>query len=62
MSFTMIYGLKMNKELPSEKYEAIVLGVAHNEFLTMNFEILKKDNAVVYDVKGILNNCTDGRL
>jgi UDP-N-acetyl-D-galactosamine dehydrogenase len=56
------YGLKMNKELPSEKYEAIVLGVAHNEFLTMNFEILKKDNAVVYDVKGILNNCTDGRL
>jgi UDP-N-acetyl-D-galactosamine dehydrogenase len=56
------YGLNMNKELPSEKYEAIVLGVAHNEFLTMNFEILKKDNAVVYDVKGILNNCSDGRL
>jgi UDP-N-acetyl-D-galactosamine dehydrogenase len=56
------YGLNMNKELPSEKYEAIVLGVAHNEFLTMNFEILKKDNAVVYDVKGILNNCIDGRL
>jgi len=56
------YGLNMDKELTSEKYEAIVLGVAHNEFLTMNFEILKKDNAVVYDVKGILNNCTDGRL
>ncbi|UGS20607.1 nucleotide sugar dehydrogenase [Flavobacterium cyclinae] len=56
------YQLNMNKVLPSEKYEAIVLGVAHNEFLKMNFESLKKVNAVVYDVKGILNNCSDGRL
>lgn len=56
------YGLNMNKELTSEKYEAIVLGVAHDEFLKMNFEKLKKDNAVVYDVKGILNNCSDGKL
>jgi UDP-N-acetyl-D-galactosamine dehydrogenase len=56
------YGLNMNKELPSEKYEAIVLGVAHNEFLKMNFENLKKDTAIIYDVKGILNNCSDGRL
>lgn len=56
------YGLNMNKELTSEKYEAIVLGVAHNEFLKMNFENLKKDTAIIYDVKGILNNCSDGRL
>ena len=56
------YGLNMNKELPSEKYEAIVLGVAHNEFLKMNFENLKKDTAIIHDVKGILNNCSDGRL
>ena len=56
------YGLNMDKELTSEKYEAIVLGVAHNEFLKMNFENLKKDNAIIYDVKGILNNCSDGRL
>lgn len=56
------YGLNMNKKIPSEKYEAIVLGVAHNEFLKMNFEKLKRDNAVVYDVKGILDNSSDGRL
>jgi UDP-N-acetyl-D-galactosamine dehydrogenase len=48
--------------LTSEKYEAIVLGVAHNEFLKMNFGNLKKDTAIIYDVKGILNNCSDGRL
>ena len=35
-------------------YDAVVLGVAHNEFLSMDFNALKKDACVVYDVKGIL--------
>lgn len=43
-------------------YDAIVLGVAHNEFLDMNLDALKKDVSVVYDVKGILGSGVDAKL
>ncbi|RKW63410.1 MAG: nucleotide sugar dehydrogenase, partial [Riemerella sp.] len=39
-----------------DKYEAVVLGVAHKEFLDLDIENLKKENAVVYDVKGFLKD------
>lgn len=45
----------------SQKYDAIVLGVAHQEFLKLDLEALKKENAVVYDVKGVLEE-VDGSL
>ena len=54
------YGLESNKEIPAEKFDAIILGVAHTEFLELDLDALKKEQAVVYDVKGILNesdNC-----
>ncbi len=38
------------------KFDAIVLGVAHDEFTQMDLEPLKKELALVYDVKGFLNN------
>jgi len=44
------------------RYDAIVLGVAHNEFLDLDLDDLKKDNAVVYDVKGIIVGKADSRL
>ena len=37
-------------------YDAIVLGVAHTEFLNLDLSLNLKGNAVVYDVKGILEN------
>lgn len=43
------------------KYDAIVLGVAHSEFLHLDLNLYLKDNAVIYDVKGILQNA-DARL
>lgn len=47
----------------SEKYDAIILGVAHKEFLTLDIKSLLKDTSVVYDVKGILDrDIIDGRL
>lgn len=59
-------------ELSDKKYEefngqfdAVILGVAHNEFKNRNIRELLKDNTigVVYDVKGILNReMIDGRL
>lgn len=45
-----------------KKYDAIVLTVAHDEFLTIDLSSLKKENAIVYDVKGILSGDVDGRL
>ena len=46
------------------KYDAVILAVAHKEFADVNIrEYLKKENGVVYDVKGLLDrNVIDGRL
>jgi UDP-N-acetyl-D-galactosamine dehydrogenase len=56
------YNLVTTNEIPNEKYDAIVLGVAHDNFLTMNLSPLKKENCVVYDVKGVLQTNIDGKL
>lgn len=56
------YGLESTKSLPNRKYDAIVLGVAHKEFKGMNFETLKKDNSLLFDVKGVLGLKVDGKL
>lgn len=56
------YGLKCQNEFQDQvKFDAIVLGVAHNAFLALDLLSLKKENAIVYDVKGILKN-TDNKL
>ncbi len=51
-----------NNTTSNKKYDAIVLTVAHDEFLTIDLSSLKKDNAIVYDVKGILSGDVDGKL
>ena len=40
--------------LPIEKYDAIVLAVAHKEFLDLPWKELRKTHSILYDVKGIL--------
>jgi UDP-N-acetyl-D-galactosamine dehydrogenase len=50
------YSLKSTKSLPKQKFDAIVLTVAHNEFKGLDFEVLKKERSVVYDVKNILES------
>jgi UDP-N-acetyl-D-glucosamine/UDP-N-acetyl-D-galactosamine dehydrogenase len=56
------YGLKTTKTLPVNKFESIVLAVAHKEFLTLDLSSLKSSNAVVYDVKGVLEDKCDKKL
>ena len=56
------YGLTTQKEVPNTKYDAVVLGVAHTEFLQLSIAELKKERAVVYDVKGVLGEQVDGKL
>ena len=56
------YQLETTNELPSDTFDAIVLGVAHKEFATIDLSKLKKANGVLFDVKGVLNEKADGRL
>jgi len=56
------YSLETTKLLPKQKYDAIVLAVSHNEFLEINFDALKAEKAVVYDVKGVLGDKCDKKL
>ena len=46
------------------KYDAVILAVAHSEFLNLNVETFKKDNeSIIYDLKAILDpNKVDARL
>ncbi len=48
------YNLDSVKEVPNIKFDAIILTVAHNEFINLDYENLKKENSVVYDVKNVL--------
>jgi UDP-N-acetyl-D-glucosamine/UDP-N-acetyl-D-galactosamine dehydrogenase len=56
------YKLETTKQMPVNKFDAIVLGVSHKEFLDLNFENLKKANSILYDVKGVLKIGVDGNL
>lgn len=60
------YGISIenNKDsILSIKYDAVVLAVSHNEFMTLDIKEFCKDSAVVFDVKGILPlNLVDARL
>ena len=57
------YGVSVLNEIPNKRYDAIVLAVAHNEFLEMNINDLKNNQAVVFDIKACLDrNLVDARL
>jgi UDP-N-acetyl-D-galactosamine dehydrogenase len=57
------YGIKLIETPAHKAYDAVVLGVAHNEFKNLQFEVYTKPTAVVYDVKGVLDNTQiDSRL
>ena len=48
------YNLVSVKELPKDKFDTIVLTVAHNEFKDLNLNALKNDKSIIYDVKNTL--------
>lgn len=56
------YGLKTTNALPESTFDTVILGVAHNEFLDLDLEQLRKEKSVLYDVKGVLNKNVDGNL
>ncbi len=58
------YNVDVVNELPcGEKFDAVVLAVAHKEFAELDVKSLTVENGVIYDVKGILpKEIIDGRL
>ena len=56
------YNINSKNVLPNEKFDAIVLGVSHKEFLSINFSELLNENGIIYDVKGVLKKKVDGKL
>ena len=56
------YGLTTINKLPETTFDAIVLGVAHQAFLDMNYVALRNEKSVLYDVKGVLEILVDGKL
>jgi UDP-N-acetyl-D-galactosamine dehydrogenase len=57
------YNLNSTQKIPTGEFDAIVLAVAHNEFLEMDFNAILHENHVVYDVKNILpTSIKDGGL
>lgn len=57
------YGIDILNIAPTEKFDAVILGVAHKEFLGLDIKGLVKEGGVIYDVKGILpRDIIDGRL
>jgi UDP-N-acetyl-D-galactosamine dehydrogenase len=56
------YGLDTTTVLPSQKFDAVVLGVAHAAFLKLDLASLQNANSLLYDVKGVLGTEVDGKL
>ncbi|MBQ0016459.1 MAG: nucleotide sugar dehydrogenase [Bacteroidales bacterium] len=57
------YGINITSTQPEGQFDAVILCVAHRQFLDMDVKRIVKDNGVIYDVKGLLPRAVvDGRL
>ena len=57
------YGIEILNELPTEKYNAAIIAVAHKNFEDIDVISMLNENHVVFDVKWTLDKTlVDGRL
>ena len=57
------YGISVVGQVPADKFDAVILAVAHKEFLDLDVRSLVREGGVVYDVKGVLDRkVVDARL
>jgi len=55
------YNIKLVNDL--KKYDSIILAVSHNDFIKFDFNLIKKENSIIYDTKSFLpQNIVDSRL
>ena len=57
----MEYNVKLSTNYELQKYDAVVMAVAHHQFREMDLRQFTNGNGVLYDVKGIAKDA-DGRL
>ena len=57
------YQIKLINEINPEIYQAVIITVAHQEFLTINYQEFKDNQAVIFDTKSIIDRkFADARL
>ncbi|MDV7140105.1 nucleotide sugar dehydrogenase [Maribacter sp. TH_r10] len=56
------YGIDTTKVIPKGRFDAIVLTVAHKQYLETKFKDLLNPNGILYDIKDFLSEEVDGRL
>jgi UDP-N-acetyl-D-galactosamine dehydrogenase len=56
------HGIISLRQLPAKRFNAIVLGVSHTEFKNVKFHDIMAADAIIYDVKGALDDIADGKL
>ncbi len=56
------YGIETVTKMPQNKFDGIVLAVAHQEFLEIDFNKYLNEKGIIYDVKGVLKGRVDGKL
>ena len=49
------FGFSIYTQPPKDSYDAIILAVGHQEFLSLDIKSMSNKNSVIYDVKGVLN-------
>ena len=49
------FDIKLIDNIMDKRYDAIILAVAHKEFLDIDFSLIKNEKSIVYDVKGVLD-------
>lgn len=50
------YNITSINKIPSNNFDAIVLAVAHDDFQNIDLNRFKKENTVIYDVKGVIDS------
>ncbi|TKC00447.1 nucleotide sugar dehydrogenase [Pedobacter cryophilus] len=57
------YKIDIINQIDAQKYQAVIIAVAHSQFLDIDFSLFKENNAVVFDTKSIIDrNFVDARL
>ncbi len=57
------YGIDILSHLDYKRYESVIIAVAHNEFLSLDYNLFKENSAVIFDTKSFIDrSLVDSRL
>ena len=57
------YGIDILPNLENKKYNSVIIAVAHNEFLSIDYNSFRIQNAIIFDTKSFIDrSLVDSRL